>query len=66
MAISQMRADVGVPRPLSLQGVFSLQFKDFFQTFLASVVLPVLTPVAFAAGISPGTYSRADFPENCV
>lgn len=63
---SQRGADVGVPQPLSLQGVFLLQFKDFFQTFLTSVVVLVLTPVAFAAGISLGTYSWADFPENHV
>lgn len=54
-----MTADVGVPQPLSLQGVVPLQSKDFFQTFFTSVVVLMLTPVAFAAGISPGTYSRA-------
>lgn len=61
-----MRADVGVPQPLSLRGVFPFQFKDFFQAFLNSVVVLMLKPVAFAAGISPGTYSWVDFPENCV
>lgn len=61
-----MRVDVGVPQSLSLKGVFPLQFKDLFQTFLNSLVVIVLTRVAFAAGISPGRYFWADLPENCV